>query len=805
MRAASLLLIIWASLLGATGALASDMSPRVPPGFEQLDAPRTLVLDMHHAGQFLGPVTVEVNGRTFRFVDPESLVGLLPINGDVHLAELASWYDTNVEKVCSRLVTADCGNLRTDALSFILDEERFRLDAFVAIGLLRTRQADQYLKPTHSGLSLTSIFDGSVAGTDSHADLFVQSATVASFGRARAIFNGAVSSRETFRAQEARVEFDHGSLRSTAGLFWSPTVSFFGRRRLVGLGVQSQWDTRVDRELGQGSELTVTVAQRSRVDVLESGRLLWTGFFEPGTARIDTRNLPEGAYPVLIRITGSSGEVREEEQFFVKDRALPLVGETSFHAFAGFAGQTTSSGTQFDEPIITASVQRRLTNRFAFGGGAVVTEATRLGELSLDYASERARLRGTLMLGSGGEKGVAAYLTSRPIEKLSFDLSARKLWSKGGAVLPTERYEETSLIPRSRYLQSDGGYTQVLASVSANVGSGSLRVHGAYTKPAGGKAVYSYGPTLEYPLLSGSSGHLNFMANALQTEQSFLAFAGVRFFKNLGATSTSGRLGYSHQSSSRNVVEDAFDDVVGDIQVTHAGTFKSYDLRGTVGVSREQYGHDVRGSLEFNSNVVSARAAVLQNINGLQGQTQYSASFRTAIGFGEDVLFVGAKNYAQSALRVEIEAPAEESFDVYVGDRLVGKASEQRAFATFLPPYREYSISVRPSGKDKLYLERSTETATLFPGGVAVVSFKARKSYVLFGRLTDAKGVAMANELLRTESGIAQSDADGYFQLDVIEGEDQVMLGAEGAMRCALPPFAEGEGFFRKVGDLKCD
>ncbi|WP_163471554.1 TcfC E-set like domain-containing protein, partial [Escherichia coli] len=75
-----------------------------------------------------------------------------------------------------------------------------------------------------------------------------------------------------------------------------PGADLVGRRRILGVGVSSQFDTRADRMQLFGSPLVVFLGQRSRVDIYVEGRLVSSQSFEAGNQTLDTNSLPDGSY-----------------------------------------------------------------------------------------------------------------------------------------------------------------------------------------------------------------------------------------------------------------------------------------------------------------------------------------------------------------------------------------------------------------------------------------------------------------------------------------------------------------------------
>ncbi|MCJ7420394.1 TcfC E-set like domain-containing protein [Sphingomicrobium astaxanthinifaciens] len=779
---------------------------QVPPGFEELDAPRVVVLDIYYRGRPLGAVAVYIEGSRIRFEDPDTVKSLLPMVQEEFRSELHGWFESNFDKVCSRLSDDRCGFVSTDSIAFIVDEGKFRLDTFVAENALIQSQEDPFLMPSHEKASVTAILDGSVAGNDGDLDYYFQTDLVSSFGDVRATAVAGVSSTDDFVLQEAFFEGDHKGLRSQAGVFWSPTITPVGRRRILGVGTQTQWDTRVDRETRFGSILDVSLSERSRVDVFESGRLLWTGFLDVGNSKIDTRNFPQGAYTLVLTITGASGQVREEQRFFVKDRDLPPVGRNSFHIFAGLPTDNLKGVGQLDTPILTASLINRPLNSLAGGASFLIADGTALGEISAYYISDAFRVNGTMMRGARGETGSSLRVNFKPTKRISVDLSARRN-DLGEGVLPLSIADLVPLVPgEERQRQRlQGNFTQLNFNLGAAVGKGALRLHGsAYSSPSTEKSVV-YGATFDYPIYAGRTGSLRLSTSLLEANRTMSAYVGIRFIGSFGRTSLSASGGHRfvHSRNGASSFEET-GGFLGDIALDHMRQVGSGDLRGTLGLTKEAYGFDSRAEFEFIGEEFAAQGGILQNLSGNSGQTQYSASFRSALGLADKAVLFAGSSFATAAVSIDVNAPDDAEFEIYLDGQSFGILKPGRPLSAFLEPYREYQISLRPRGGRQIHLSETEKKVTLFPGGVVTLEFEGAELTTVFGRLLSADGEVLKDQVIRSGDNISVSDAQGYFQIDVV-GRNNLLVGPEASVSCPLPPTMDTQFSFRNVGDLVCE
>jgi len=104
-----------------------------PPGFEQLEEPRELVVDVYFGGRKIGEAFASSTEGRLRFRNPQEILAEIPNvkADDALLAALSGELPTNSGLVCSKTNEGKCGSMAPDVASIIYDEDRFRADLFV--------------------------------------------------------------------------------------------------------------------------------------------------------------------------------------------------------------------------------------------------------------------------------------------------------------------------------------------------------------------------------------------------------------------------------------------------------------------------------------------------------------------------------------------------------------------------------------------------------------------------------------------------------------------------------------------------
>ena len=136
--------------------------------------------------------------------------------------------------------------------------------------------------------------------------------------------NGIIQIHKIYLSITSQLQHDKSIWSAEAGVFESNTQnsSFLSQTDLLGTRIYSSTNTRTDLAYSQSTEIFLFLATTSFVEIFKDEKLVTANEYHPGNQQIDTLLLPGGSYPIVLRITDSQGNVREEEFFFVKIRAM---------------------------------------------------------------------------------------------------------------------------------------------------------------------------------------------------------------------------------------------------------------------------------------------------------------------------------------------------------------------------------------------------------------------------------------------------------------------------------------------------
>ena len=815
----ALILPLIAAALPVQAAAAAAAAYRVelagpPAGFEELDRFHELLVDVYFGGSRIGETRILAKPGSVKLTDPGQVLGLVPnIRTAAALAQrLAAELPANSALACGESASSGCSKLSPEIAGVIFDEDRLRIDLFVNPAYLAAERAlkNVYLAPPTAPVSLTSSAGLSLSGSGSASPTYnFQNRTIFGFRNGRVRSDSSVASGLGVVVDDLVTEIDTDRHRYSGGLFWAPGLDLTGRRRIVGLGFGTQFDTRADRESLSGTPLVVFLAQPARVEVLIDGRLIASGSYQAGNNLIDTSGLPSGAYPLVLRIREPGGAAREERRFFVKNAQVAPIGEPVYFAYAGLL-----ANTRRNRPIslskslfYQAGAARRLSQNVALDASVIGTEKKILAEAGAWLLTRYGRLRAAGLVSSAGDRGILVQLGSAGGGRLNFNLDLRRIWSSDGKpLIPLPSYVDNfGSVPATGAQVGNGSYTQASGSIAYSIGAGFLSLTGSYRRDRSLQSDYSIGPSLSWPLVNRNGIRLILQADAQRTRTSVATFLGVRALFTSGRLSmlSSGGRGSIHsRDGSRASVAKGVTSLSGQWSYQNEDRTEA-SLRAGFDRNLDSTSANLEGNV--NSRFGSLRADILRNFDkGPQG-LQYGLSFQSGVAATGGAVELGGRDLNESALITSIGGSARDTlFDVLVDGLPRGRIRAGGRLPIFLQAYRSYQLRLKPVGPASVDFDSGARMVTLFPGNVAHVRWTADHLTTLFGRAMHADGKPVANAMVQSRRGVGQTDADGYFQIDSGEREQLVLTSAGGASCRIQLNQLESRGDYASIGKVIC-
>ena len=802
-----------AEIAGSSTGKSSIKTLGIPAGFAELTRPRETLADLYFGGRKVGETRIAARPGFVRFHNPEEVLALLSnvIVSPELVSALASELPSNANRVCPEGMTQGCGVLSPKLVGVIFDESRFRVDLFLNPNSLELSSADEdvYLSTPTAPLSLTSSMGLALSGSSATSPTYnFQNRSIVAFRNARVRSDSSYASKFGFVVDNLVAELDRPGFRYSAGLFWAPGLDLTGQRRILGVGVGTQFDTRADRDQIRGTPLILFLAQPARVEVLIDGRLVGSGVYEAGNNVVDTSSLPDGSYSVLLRIQEMSGSVREERRFFVKNAQIAPVGQPLYFGYVGML-----SNTRPGRPVSVSKdifyqfgTARRVSDALALDFSLIGTTKKPLFEAGAWLITGLGRLRAAGLVSASRDRGALIQVASAQTGRLSLNFDLRRIWSRDNRpLIPLSTHVDTFQSTPSLDQQGrEGSYTQMSGSLGYRIGAAYLAVIGSLRKDDGQQADYSIGPTLSWPIVKRNGLQVALQADAQLTRTTTAGYLGFRMLFNSGSLSvfsTGGRRAVSDKSQQLARKSRGVGGITAQYSY-HDDDLTELSVAG--GVDRDLNSTTAHAAGMLYSRYGSARGQIIQGFEGDRG-TQYTLTLQSGAVLNRNEAVFGGRNLEESALVISVAGTSGDSeFEVLINEQPRGRLKSGGRLPIFLQPYRAYNVRLRPVNAASVWYESSTRKLTLYPGNVQHVRWRAEQLVTVFGRAVRPDGSPVADAVVTSKRALGQSDSNGYFQIDVAANETLSFTAAQGDP-CTVPLGAvKSRGDYAALGKVIC-
>lgn len=758
----------------AASSSAALVSTETPEGFGQLASSRVVFLDVYFGDRKVAETFALTQPGYLRFRSPGEVLSKIPdlIPSAEVTNALAGELATNSDAVCSQSNANRCGAITPEVIGIVYDEDHFRVNVFVNPRFLHTARLspEGYLPIPSAALSLTNALGMNASGTIGGAASYnFQNRTIVGLHNARIRANTSIASNLGLVVDEVVGEVDSKTLRYSAGMFWGPGNDFIGQRRIIGAGVGTQFDTWADQGELHSTPLVVFLSQPSRVELLVDGRLVSSRPYPAGNIELDTSELSEGSYSVVLRIRQTNGAVREERRFFIKNQQVPPSGHPIFYAYAGVLANTRRHAPISPSNTIyyQAGTAWRLSNSFAVDFAALGTQHKTIAQAGAWFIKGPARIRAAGLYSTAGDWGALFQASTAGGGPLSISFDLRRIWSRDGKpLIPLPSYANTfDLTPPTGLQLASGSYTQATGTVGLQLGGAYVSVIGSYRKDRNLPADYTIGPSVSWPVVSRNKIQVVFEASAQRSRTATSAFGGFRVLFNSGRLSMLSSFGHGYQSDEASGTSSSR--AVSNFTAQYSRQTEDSNLNFGGGYDRNISSSTIHAAGTFEGRFGNFRADLVHNLEG-QGGTQYDVAFQSGLALGAKGLDLGARDLEQSAIVVSVGGDARAAtFSVVVNGVPKGQVRIGRHLLLFVPPYRRYTIRLVPVSAVPVDYDTATREVTVYPGNVQSLAWQAQSYFTVFGQAISRAGAPITDALVQSGKGVAQTDANGYFQVDV--------------------------------------
>lgn len=793
-RALSLLLLLalpWSARAADTPHVTASM----PADFAALATTQRLVLDVYVADRRLGQFPAEVASDGVRLLDAQAVAAVIPdlLDRATVLAALARPLPPPWSADACPPVTA------------AYNSAAFRLTLTIAPRLLAVRGATaNYLDDSASVPSAVDTIGVAVAGGGGTGTAYaLRNRLVAGSGALHLLSDISLSSWDGGRLDTLAVERDDRDLRWRGGLFYAPGADLIGRRRILGLGIATQFDTRVDRVALGGTPLIVFLTQRSRVDLYVQGRLIGSQLCDSGNQALDTSALADGSYPVELRIQEASGAVRLEQRFFTRSAALAPAGRVMFDAqFGVLSGDGTGDGSGRRVPVATAGARGRLGSHLAWDGAIMATPANAVVETGLSLLTPQAQARVALLGTRRGDYGMAVQLSSGAGGPLSYSFDARRVHSIDGKPLiandDAHRLIATPMAPRGSVGPPGASYTQMLATLSYSLPRAQVGLSAYLFRAEAGRTAHAVGPTARWSILRRDRLQLSLNGQYARTQRGDAVAFGVQL-QLLGSRSAlAATIGVQHDAERRVSVP---------VVESSASLHRDDWLGGAVDAGALVQRGPTTTVLQMTGERRSALGVAAANVTGRTGDSggvTYGLTAQTTVALTGRGLRLGAAGQNDSVLAIAVAGHRDATFELLVDEAVRGTVRGGQRVTLAVPPYRRYRVRLRATGSELIAFDARSRTVDVFPGSVVALDWTARPVRALFGRLVDRSGIPIADADLTADDAIAATDPHGYFQIQAATDARLTARVADGRTCTARLAITGAATSYTRLGDVIC-
>lgn len=761
-----------------------------PEGFEQLDAPRATMIDLHYGGEPLGSFPAHTTPATVQFDDPSAIIAAIPAIKDKQAVHgvLAAPMPMHADRLCTQKRTEDCGELTPPVAGIIYNDSQLKGELFINPGMLAVVDANgkRYLPLPERNFSSVYGFNGAVNGVDTNSPVYaVTNNSIFSVGEARLATQTTMGS-EGLRFDTAAASVERNGWNATGGLFPSHAMQLMADRDIAGVSIATSRKTVIDSKKSEGNAIILFLPRQSFVSIYREGRLYSSRSYEAGNQQIDTSELPEGAYDITLKIQEADGTAREERRFFVKSFDLPPPGEPTYYAQAGVMRAPASEDSALpeltSEPMVNLGTVHRLTDSTAIGASVMGLSDRATVETSLQWMEESLQTRAVVLgstKGDFGFGGSALYSDQR----FSAAIDARHLWLSD---TPLPGYDDVTT-----------GFTQVSGTASYAVSDTvTLGLRGSYSQQDDSPTTSSIGPYAQWRIWQSGESMLGLSADAARLDGKTQGNVFLSFSYRFGQNGVSSTLGSAFGQNNNGPL--------GSARIWHEDATPGNALRVGAGLSGDRANQAVTADADWRNQLGQFAGSVQKNF-GTNSNFTYGGSFALGMAQANDDIRIGGTQGDGSAIMVDVSGDAKSDMTIYVNDMAQGTVKIGGRQVVYLSPFHIYHVRLVPVQPELLDYESSSRKVTLYPGNVAKLHWEVNKFYVVSARLQQPDGSPLVDALLEESRDEITTNSQGRLQAELSKPTHLTFTKADGG-RCAvtLPQTAPVNGVLVYDRPLTC-
>ena len=743
------------------------ISSGIPEGFDDLLAPQLALVDVFYNGQ---PIVSTIANYTVDWVEfekPGDLIRLLTDLKDPSsiLLVLETRLPSNSELVCHFEFQQQCGFLEPAVVGIIFDESKFRVDLFVNPNHIQQKlvEMDKYLPPSTSGFSFINSISAVASGGEHVDDIHaIQLNSLLGYENYRLRMNLDNDSENQTRLDQISFGYDYRDIAYEIGSFKSFTQSsgFYTQRDFIGARVQTSLSSRTDLEQSTGSKLFVVLNEQSRIDVFKDGQLIDSRNYDAGNVQIDTRNFPNGAYDVELKITGISGREKSEIHFYSKTLRLPPLDESLYFLEVGFPEETSVMEASHypkagSHSVFRAGVISRYSENLGLSASLVSNSDDFAGEFGSFLLAGRLNFQNNYSLTHSGGLG-SYYQLDLNYEHFILSTSYRKTRQEERGDFGTE-YE---LLPTDS--------RQILLNMSVPLEHSTINFFARDSERLGSADTKIYGASWRQNIYRGSGSFLDFSVDATRDdiETRILVGFNYRLFSSK----------FNFNFSARHNQSQLRDDTTSQNHIDSLARYAFNRQSKSVGrlsnvfeVNREREITTSRIQSELNNEHGYGRIGLQQTNTEQDKRFGYTLNSQFNIVATSEQFAIGGNQRNAAGVMIDLESVASESlsFAVIINDVEYAKIDAGKSRFVALQPYQTYQIVLSPRGESMVNFDNRPKKVTLYPGNIEHLAWDIHLVKVVIMQVLDVADLPIVNSRIVDFDDYAKTDDLGWIQLRV--------------------------------------
>ena len=737
----------------------------VPPGFESLSEPQLTEIDLYYGDEYLTSVFARFTQQELSFLNVESITQLLKNISDPESVNLILQkpFSTNTSEICHSDLQTDCGTLLPETVDIIFDRAALRADLFINSELLIAGQPiqDRFLPDSSANFSLftdNAVFFSGISGEETTYN-FANTTRIA-LAESRLLLRSNLTDRQGFTVDTLAFQKEYQGKDYQFGLFTAASSNsrFMDSDQFVGASIASSTLTRIDLDQSLGTEIELFFSSRSRIEILRDDRLLASGYYDIGNQVIDTSMLPPGSYEIEIRISDNSGVMTTERRFFSKTSKLPPDDQSIYFLQAGKLVdrfEYSSGIPELTTSVIRGGYSKRLTPSLGADVGFSVTANSKLYQAGLFKMGNSYELRTEVAVEDNG--ALASDVSLRwDLDFIRLSITSRKIWEG------------------DTQLQLGESLTQNGVSIDVPNRWGNIGVFARTNKRGKGVDAIegnNYGLRWQANSFSIGAGDLSASFEVSKNDDDMLAMFSVNYRINGSRSQHSFTPGMSYESYAAENIRQSR------LQGNHLSSWVSGDEQQRRFALRTD--HDTRSSFEaryedrqrFGDSDLSARYIVDSQ------QLEYTGKLSTSFGYDGKTRGFGGRPRGDSAFIIKVDGvPEGTEFEVMVNGSSRGKTLAGKRLLIPVAPYETYRVELNSVGNAIIDIDNKSYRKTVYPGNVVTLEWAARVIKIIIGRIVDESGEPVSGALIRNVKGFGVTDQQGYFQAEVDQSINSLII-----------------------------